>query len=115
MDRSAAPAMAKLLFGTMERAALPLNGFACGDVRGTSISRAVAKGQLVKPNFRPPNLLARPHRRFRAAIIAHAAGRRGLVNRSGLDVLFQRVPRDVRTVLRDSIAAESGGQNHRGN
>jgi hypothetical protein len=44
--------MAKLLFGTMERSALPLNAFACGDVRETSILRGVAKGQLLKP---PPD------------------------------------------------------------
>jgi hypothetical protein len=72
--------------------------------------RERAAGAFISP---PDPLLARPHRRFRATIIAHGGGPRGLMNRSGLDILFLWMPRDMPPVLRDGFAAEPSCQNHR--
>jgi hypothetical protein len=59
------------------------------------------------------HLLAGPHRRFRAAVIAHADRPCGLLNRSSPDILSLRIERDMTPVLRSGVAAEPGGQSHR--
>ena len=58
------------------------------------------------------HLPARPHRRFRAAIIAHDRPC-GFLKRSGLDHLRVRLEHSVTPVLRSRFAAEPGGQGRR--